>query len=57
MGCRRIVADTVTGNLPMLSLYESCGFHRVERYAGNFNPPDLNFCLVYLEKSLPQTNG
>lgn len=57
MGCRRIVTDTVRGNLPMLWLYESCGFHRVERYAGNFNPPDFDPFLVYFEKSLPQTNG
>lgn len=57
MGCRRIVANTVTVNLPMLSLYESCGFHRVERDGGNFNPPDFDPFLVYFEKSLPQTNG
>lgn len=55
MGCRRIVADTVKGNQPMLSLYAHYGFQHVPRYQGNFNPPELDPFLVYLERPLTET--
>lgn len=49
IGCRRIVADTVRGNTPMLALYETYRFRRVPRYEGNFNAPELDPFLDYLE--------
>lgn len=55
MGCRRILADTVKGNTPMLSLYEHFGFQHVERYPENFNPPELDPFLVYLELKLDES--
>ncbi|WP_170482755.1 GNAT family N-acetyltransferase [Ruegeria arenilitoris] len=55
IGCRRILADTVKGNVPMLSLYEHYGFSYVQRYPGNFNPPELDPFLVYLECILPDS--
>lgn len=53
LGCQRIVADTVKGNVAMLSLYDSYGFRRIPRYRENYNPPDLDPFLEYLEYILP----
>ncbi|MEL6207761.1 MAG: GNAT family N-acetyltransferase [Pseudomonadota bacterium] len=54
LGCRRLLADTVKGNTPMLTLYGRYGFRQIPRFPENFNPPELEPFLVYLEYRLPQ---
>ena len=52
MGWRTLYADTLKGNTPMLSLYESLGFHPITRYPENANDPALDPFLVYLQHDL-----
>ncbi len=52
MGCKTLSADTIKGNTPMLTMYERHGFRRIPRYAENFNGPELDPYLVYLEHHL-----
>ncbi len=54
MGRPALYADTVKGNRPMLSLYESYGFAYIPRYEGNGNPVELDPYLVYLEYRFPE---
>jgi GNAT superfamily N-acetyltransferase len=53
MGCRKLYADTVKGNGPMLSMYAKSGFSLVPRYPENANVPELEPWLLYLEREIP----
>lgn len=55
LGITDLYADTVRGNRPMLSLYESLGFQYTDRYDGNANPADWSEWLVYLHLDISQT--
>lgn len=53
MGCRAVYADTARGNRPMLAMYEKFGFHYIQRYPENANPPEFEPYLVFLEYRFP----
>ena len=55
LGITDLYADTVRGNRPMLSLYESLGFQYTDRYPGNANPAEWSKWLVYLHLNLSGT--
>ena len=55
MGLRTLYADTVKGNLEMLTMYEKFGFSYIPRYDENANDTELEPFLVYLKYELPQT--
>lgn len=53
MGCRSVYADTAKGNRTMLTMYERFGFHYIQRYPENANPPEFEPYLVFLEYRFP----
>lgn len=53
MGCSAIYADTAKGNRSMLAMYEKFGFHYIQRYRENANPPEFEPYLVFLEYRFP----
>jgi len=50
MGCRTLYADTIKGNMAMISMYEKLGFTRIPRYPENANPPQMDPFLVYFRR-------
>lgn len=52
MGWNTLLVDTVRGNTAMLKLYESLGFHEIERYDENANDAALAPYLTYLSCDL-----
>jgi len=53
MGCRTLYADTIRGNRPMLTMYETFGFSYIDRYPENANPEAYAPFLVFLEYTFP----
>ncbi|WP_051644574.1 GNAT family N-acetyltransferase [Labrenzia sp. DG1229] len=47
MGCGAVYADTAKGNRPMLAMYERFGFHYIQRYPENANPPEFEPYLFF----------
>jgi GNAT superfamily N-acetyltransferase len=52
MGLKWLFVDTVKGNRPMLSLYETSGFEYIDRYPENANPPEYADSLVFMRRKL-----